>query len=72
MTTTNLFPATPSTGDPSMHDPRRKTLASRLEDGYVRIEQAMARGEDVTAWEDFWIDLLHEYESAALALPEAA
>jgi hypothetical protein len=21
------------------------------------------RGEDVTAWEDFWIDLLHQYEA---------
>jgi hypothetical protein len=43
-----------------------------LEDGYARIEQAQARGEDVTAWEEFWIDLLREYEAAALELPEAA
>lgn len=43
-------------------DPRSRPLESRLEDGYQRIEQARQRGEDVTAWEDFWIDLLKEYE----------
>jgi hypothetical protein len=39
------------------------TLYRRLEDGDKRIEQARMRGEDVTAWEDFWIDLLHQYEA---------
>jgi hypothetical protein len=53
-------------------DPRTKSLESRLEDGYGRIEQAHARGEDVTAWEEFWIELLHEYEASALELQEAA
>lgn len=38
------------------------TLEQRLNDGYARIEQALLRGEDVTAWEAFWIDLLHRYE----------
>jgi hypothetical protein len=29
-------------------------------------------GEDVSAWEDFWIDLLHQYESLHDELPQAA
>jgi len=53
-------------------DPRMKSLESRLEDGYRRIDQAHARGEDISAWEEFWIDLLHQYEASALDLPEAA
>jgi hypothetical protein len=48
------------------------TLERRLDDGYARIEQALAQGEDVTAWEDFWIELLHQYESAVDCMPEAA
>ena len=39
------------------------TLESRLDDGFRRIEIARSRGEDVAAWEDFWIELLHRYES---------
>jgi hypothetical protein len=42
---------------------KRRTLARRLEDGYARIDQAIAQGADVAAWETFWIDLLREYES---------
>lgn len=38
-------------------------LELRLVDGYHRIDSARASGQDVTAWEDFWIDLLHRYES---------
>lgn len=49
-----------------------RILEQRLSDGYTRIEQAMAMGEDVTAWEDFWIELLHQYEAAVDRLPEAA
>lgn len=50
-----------------MSDLRRQpqtvhTLEQRLDDGYARIEQAIERGEDITAWEAFWIDLLHQYE----------
>jgi len=44
-------------------DARRQTLESRLDDGYRRIDQALHAGEDVRAWEDFWIRLLHEYEA---------
>jgi hypothetical protein len=38
-------------------------LASRLEDGYRRIDEAIGAGEDVDAWEEFWITLLHQYET---------
>ncbi len=51
---------------------RLGSLEQRLNDGYERIEQALARGEDVTAWEAFWIDLLHQYEEASDPLLEAA
>ena len=53
-------------------DRRRISLARRLEDGYQRIDQAVASGTDVTAWEAFWIDLLHEYEAVCDELREAA
>ena len=46
-------------------------LERRLNDGWNRIEEAQRRGEDVQAWESFWIDLLHQYEAAFDALPEA-
>ncbi|MBA3380123.1 MAG: hypothetical protein M3490_01585 [Chloroflexota bacterium] len=49
-----------------------ETLERRLADGYARIEDANLRGQDVTAWEEFWIDLLHQYEAAVDDLPEAA
>ena len=41
---------------------RRRTLERRLDDGYQRIEEALREGDDVGAWEDFWIQLLREYE----------
>jgi hypothetical protein len=43
--------------------PRRAALERRLEDGYRRIEEARLNGADVRAWEDFWIQLLREYEA---------
>ncbi len=43
-------------------------LERRLDAGYRKIEDALARGEDVTAWEDFWIDLLHQYEAECDAI----
>lgn len=41
----------------------RDALARRLDDGFVRIEQAIGAGEDVKTWEDFWLSLLAEYEA---------
>lgn len=49
---------------PSIDDLRsqKMTLEQRLEDGYVKIGDAEVQGKDVTAWESFWVSLLHEYE----------
>jgi hypothetical protein len=41
----------------------RVALERRLDDGYRRIESARLDGLDVGAWEEFWIQLLREYES---------
>ena len=49
-----------------------EALERRLADGYARIEDARSRGQDVTAWEEFWIDLLHQYELTVDDFPEAA
>ena len=40
------------------------TLEERLNNGYALIAARKAQGYDVTKLEDFWIDLLHEYEAA--------
>lgn len=48
-----------------------ETLERRLDEGYRRIEEAIDRGEDVQAWESFWIDLLHQYEAEWDSLPKA-
>ena len=42
---------------------RRESLQRRLEDGYQRIDHALRHGDDVRAWEDFWLQLLREYEA---------
>lgn len=34
----------------------------RLEDGFEKIARAAANGDDVSRWEDIWIELLGEYE----------
>ena len=60
-------PDTPTVGLTTL-----QALERRLDDGYARIEEALARGEDVSAWESFWIDLLHLYEAEWDSLPEAA
>jgi hypothetical protein len=41
---------------------RQKALTRRLDDGWDRMNQAIANGADVRPWEDFWISLLREYE----------
>lgn len=43
-------------------------LEARLRDGYARIDDAVACGIDVTAWESFWIELLDQYVTAFDAL----
>ncbi len=51
---------------------RCQMLEQRLEDGYRRIEQALAEGADVRAWEQFWLQLLAEYEAICSDLAKAA
>jgi hypothetical protein len=46
----------------------RDRLEARLHDGWSRIEQADAAGQDVAAWESFWIALLREYEAVSQRL----
>jgi hypothetical protein len=41
------------------------TLEKRLHEGYDIVENAKSSGEEadrVTAWEDFWLGLLADYE----------
>jgi len=49
-----------------------QTLERRLDDGYRRIEEARVRGVDVQAWEEFWLQLLSEYEDVCDGLRLAA
>jgi hypothetical protein len=42
---------------------RIETLERRLQDGFIRIGEAMNNGIEVTNWERHWIELLREYES---------
>lgn len=49
-----------------------QTLERRLDDGYRRIEEALVRGVDVQAWEEFWLQLLSEYEDVCDGLRLAA
>lgn len=44
-------------------DDRKAMLELRLGDGFQRIELAAAAGEDISAWESFWLQLLDDYES---------
>jgi hypothetical protein len=39
-----------------------RRVEARLEDGYRKIEQATAAGENVTHWETIWLRLLDDYE----------
>ena len=51
---------------------RRTALERRLEDGFIRIEEAEVEGRDIGAWEEFWISLLREYELVCDELQRAA
>jgi hypothetical protein len=63
-------PSTPV--EPTPLDLRRTSLARRLDEGYRRIDQAIASGADVTEWEVFWIVLLREYEAVCDELSAVA
>jgi hypothetical protein len=47
-------------------------LERRLEDGYLMIEARRLAGEDVMALEEFWLNLLHQYEALCDDAPLAA
>jgi predicted nucleic acid-binding Zn-ribbon protein len=51
---------------------QKARLEQRLEDGYERINDAEALGRDISAWEEFWLTLLSEYESICNELLDAA
>lgn len=46
------------------------TLVDRLNKGDELIAQKRALGEDVSRLEDFWVDLLREYETTCAQLAE--
>jgi hypothetical protein len=72
--TKQLASASPaeSAGLPAKLDTRRETLERRLEDGFLRIDEAAISGADVSEWESFWIRLLREYEDVCRELDAAA
>lgn len=45
-------------------------LEARLNQGWDMIEQRRVAGEDVRGMEDFWIKLLHQYETSCDQLIE--
>jgi hypothetical protein len=47
-------------------------LRRRLDAGYERIELAKRSGVDTRTWEEFWVNLLHEYEAVCDELEQAA
>lgn len=47
-------------------------LEQRLDDGYRMIDARLATGADIETLEEFWIELLHEYEALCDGLPIAA
>jgi len=47
-------------------------LTRRLDNGYAYVDRMIAAGEDVTRLEEFWIQLLRQYEAVCEGLAEAA
>ena len=47
-------------------------LEIRLQDGFVRIGEAMKHGIEVDNWEQLWFELLREYEQLNDQLEQAA
>ena len=60
-----------NTGPETIED-RVAKLEVRLQDGFVRIGEALNHGIEVENWERHWIDLLREYESLNDDLAAAA
>jgi hypothetical protein len=49
---------------------KRDEYVGRLDDGAVKIEEARKQGQDVTLWENYWIQLLRQYEAVCSKLRE--
>lgn len=60
-----------SIGSETIED-RIARLELRLQDGFVRIGDAMNHGIEVENWERLWIDLLREYEGLYDEMAQAA
>lgn len=41
---------------------KRDEYVQRLDIGAAKIEEARRQGKNVTLWEDYWIQLLRQYE----------
>lgn len=41
---------------------KRDRLYGHLEQGYARLQQRIMQGQDASEWEEFWVNLLNEYE----------
>ncbi|MCC7340564.1 MAG: hypothetical protein IT170_05715 [Bryobacterales bacterium] len=50
---------------------RIEALEARLQDGFDKIGDAMARGVAVDHWEKTWVELLREYEALSDELAAA-
>lgn len=44
---------------------KRDELMERLDVGGAKIDEAREQGKDVSAWETYWLELLHQYEQAS-------
>jgi hypothetical protein len=42
---------------------KKQEYQERLDIGGAKIEEARSQGRDVTAWEDYWIQLLRQFEA---------
>jgi hypothetical protein len=51
---------------------KRDEYIERLDIGAAKIEEARSQGKDVTLWEDYWIQLLRQYEAVCDKLRELA
>lgn len=66
------IPGSKDRSTPDSVEDRVAKLEIRLQDGFVRIGEAMNQGVDVDNWERLWIELLREYEQLNDELAEAA
>jgi hypothetical protein len=51
---------------------KRDEYIERLDIGAAKIEEARGQGKDVTLWEDYWIQLLRQYEAVCGKLRDLA